>query len=172
MSVAPQQGGAVQQNYKEVSQFVSLIVYTTQLINEAELAHESLVWPKAEINSADDGALLVAAPDSTSAQRQDVNNAKSNQVTPALKMVCELRVEPQFELMARNLLFKILDNPEMLQRNDQGELVINGVAKQNTNFNALFSIMVERVHNLQQPGMYKVLGALRQIRVKSNELSG
>ena len=106
----------------------------------------------AAINSVDDGALPVAAPDSKSAQKQDVKDAKSNKVTPALKIVRELSVEPQYELKARNLMLKILDYPDVLKRNDQGELVINGVAEPNTNFNALFSRMVKRVHDLQQPG--------------------
>ena len=69
-------------------------------------------------------------------------------------------------------MLKILDNPDMIKRNDQGELVINGVADPNTDFNALFSRMVGRVHNLKQPAIDKILGALRQIGVKSNELSG
>ena len=59
----------------------------------------------------------------------------------------------------------------MLKRNDQGKLVLNGVAKPNTDFNALFSSMVGRVHDLKQPGIDKFLGALRQIGVRSNELS-
>ena len=39
-------------------------------------------------------------------------------------------------------MLKILDHPDVLKQNDQGELVINGVAEPNTNFNALFSSMV------------------------------
>ena len=38
-SVAPQQDGAAQQNYKAVIQFASFIVYTKQLTNKAEYAH-------------------------------------------------------------------------------------------------------------------------------------
>ena len=136
------------------------------------LSSGSLVSAKAAINSADDGAHPVAAPDSNSAQKQDVKDAKSSQVTPALKMVCQLRVEPQYELKVRNLMLKILDNPDVLKRNDQGEIVINGVAEPNTNFIALFSSMVGRVNDLQQPGIDKFLGALGQIGVKCNELSG
>ena len=87
-------------------------------------------------------------------------------------MVRELRVEPQYELKARNLMLKILANPYVPKRNDQGELVINGVAEPNTDFNTLFSSMVGRVHDLQQPGIDKFLGALRQIGVKSYDLNG
>ena len=111
------------------------------------------------INSADDGAFPVAAPDSNSEQKENVKDVKSSPVTPALKMVCKLRVEPQYELKARNLMLKIIDNPDVLKRNDQGELVINGAAEPNTNFNAWFFNIVGRVHNLQQPGIDKFLGA-------------
>ena len=105
-------------------------------------------------------------------QKQDVKDAQSNPVTPELKMVCKLRVEPQYEQKARNLMLKILDNPDVIKRINQSELVRNGVAEPNTNFKALFSSMVGRVHNHQQPGIDKILVALRQIGVKSNVLSG
>ena len=87
-------------------------------------------------------------------------------------MVRELRVDPQYEHKARNLMLKILDNPEVLKRNEKGELVVNGVAEPDTNFNSLFSSMVNRVRDLEQPGIDKFLGALRQIGVKRDELSG
>ena len=57
-------------------------------------------------------------------------------------MVLELRVEPQYELKARNLMLIVIDNPNVLKRNDQGELMINGVAEQNIDFDALFSSMI------------------------------
>ena len=44
--VAPQQGGAAQQNYKAVIQFASFIVYTKQLTSEAEYAHSELLKEK------------------------------------------------------------------------------------------------------------------------------
>ena len=108
----------------------------------------SLVSAKAAINSADDGALPVAAPDSNSVQKQEVKDAKCSPVTPTLKMVRELRVEPQYEIKARNIMLKMIDNPDLLKRNNQGKLVINGVAEPNTNFNALFSSRFWRVHDL------------------------
>ena len=55
----------------------------------------------------------------------------------------------------------------MLKRNDQGKLVIIGVAKPNTDFNAVFSSMVGRVHDLKQPSIDKFLGALQQIGVRA-----
>ena len=44
-------------------------------------------------------------------------------------MVRELCVEPQYELKARNIMVKIFENPDVLTRNEQGELVINCVAE-------------------------------------------
>ena len=41
-------------------------------------------------------------------------------------MVRELHVESQYKLKVRNLMLKILDTPDVLKRNDQGELVIIG----------------------------------------------
>ena len=69
-------------------------------------------------------------------------------------------------------MLKIIDYHEVLKRNDQNDLVINNVAELHTNFNPLFSSMVGRVHDLTQPGIDKLLGALRQIEVKSNDLNG
>ena len=68
---------------------------------------------------------------------------------------------------------KILDNPDVLKRNDQGKLIINCVALLNTDFNrnSLLSSLVGRVNDLKQPGIDNFLGALRQIGVKSNNLS-
>ena len=100
------------------------------------------------------------------------HDAQGRTITPSLKMVRQMNIEPMYERKARGLLVKILDNTDVLKRNAQGELVVNGVAEPNSNFNSLFSSMVGRVRNLEQPGIDKFLGALRQIGVKSNELSG
>ena len=54
----------------------------------------SLVSAGAVIKGADDGALFVAAPDLNSTLKQNVKDAKRNPVKHALKMVCELPVEP------------------------------------------------------------------------------
>ena len=77
-----------------------------------------------------------------------------------------------YERKARNLPVKILENHNVLKRNAQGELVVNGVAEANSNFNSLLSSMVRRSRNLEQPGIDKFLVALHQIGVMTNELSG
>ena len=62
---------------------------------------------------------------------------------------------------------KILDNPDIFKRNFQGELVLTGIAEPHTNFNSLFTSMVGRVHDLDQHGIDKFLGALNQIGMKT-----
>ena len=70
-------------------------------------------------------------------------------------MVCELRVEPLYELEVLNIMFKIFDSLDVLKRNNQGKLVINCDAEPNTDFNSLFSSIVGQIHNLQQTNIYK-----------------
>ena len=139
---------------------------------ELSLAGPPTAATQPSIKASDDGALSGVTTNLNTSQKQDLKDAKSHTLIPALKMVRELHVKPQNELKARNLMLKILDNPDVIKRNDHGELIINGVADPNTDFNALLSSMVRRVHDQKQPGIDKFLGALRQIRVKSNKLSG
>ena len=120
----------------------------------------------------DDPTLPGAQHELNTLQNKDVKDKNNHTLTPALKMVRELRVEPQYELKARNLMLKIIDNFDVLKHNDHGKLVMNGVAEPNTDFNFLFSSMVKRVHDLKQPDIDKFLSAVQQILVKSNELSG
>ena len=136
------------------------VVHVDQPANN--VANKAVTEPKhKEATETDD--------DDYNKYERDING---NTLTPALKMVRDMRIEPMYQSKARNLLAKILDNPDVLKRNTKGELVVNGVAEPHTDFNSLFSSMVGRVHDLQQPGIDKFLGALRQIGVKSDELSG
>ena len=70
-------------------------------------------------------------------------------------MVRDMRIEPMYERKDRNLMAKIFDNFDILNRNFQGKLVINGVAEPHTNFNSLLTSMIGRVHDLEQPGINK-----------------
>ena len=54
----------------------------------------------------DDAALSGAQPDLNTVQKQDIKDGNSHTLTPALKMVRELRVGPQYELKARNLILR------------------------------------------------------------------
>jgi len=81
-------------------------------------------------------------------------------------------VAPMYERKARNLMTKIQNHPDILRRTREGEIDINGETISGTNFNELFKSMVGPKPNLNLPGIAQFLGALRQIGVKSTELSG
>jgi len=73
---------------------------------------------------------------------------------------------------AERLYDKILAHPKVLTRNEQGELVLNGEPQPGTSFDKLFTSMVSQARDLNQTGMKRFLGALRQIGVRADELSG
>ena len=49
----------------------------------------------------------------------------------------------QYQSKASSLLFKITEHPDILKRNDAGEMVVFGKAEPDTNFNNLFKSMVD-----------------------------
>ena len=145
----------------------------TGVLSSAPRSSSSSEPALAQPEKKDGGTQVVnALSDQDTDDEDEAKDSKGKTLTPALKKIREMHVEPQYEHKARNLMLKILDNPDVLKRNDQGELVVNGVVEPNTNFNSLFSSMVGHEHDLEQPGIDKFLGALRQIGIKSRELSG
>jgi hypothetical protein len=83
-----------------------------------------------------------------------------------------LGVQATYENKARKLMTKLRDNPAILSRTGDGEIGVNGQPVTGTDFNELFKNMVMPNPNLNLPGIAPFLGALRQIGIKSNELSG
>jgi len=105
-------------------------------------------------------------------EEEQVVGKRSRTKTPAGQFVRDMNIQPMYERKARNLLAKIFEYPDILKRGDDGELVVNDVAEPGTDFNALLSSMVGRNANIEQPGIDKFLNALRQIGIRSGELSG
>jgi hypothetical protein len=91
--------------------------------------------------------------------------------TPTTTLVCQMGVASIYEKKARNLMTKIQDHPEILRRTRYEEIDINGETISGTNFNELFKNMVGPKLKLNLPGIAQFLGALRQMGVKSTELS-
>jgi hypothetical protein len=92
--------------------------------------------------------------------------------TPTTRLVRNIGVQPMYENKARNLMTKIRDNPDILKASRTGEIEVNGETVPGSNFNNLFKSMVGRKQNLNLPGIAQFLTALRQMGVKSSELSG
>ena len=86
--------------------------------------------------------------------------------------VQQLGIYQQYKPKASKLLFKIIEHPEILKRNDAGEMVVFGKVEPGTNFNNLFKSIIGPTRDLNQPGIDKFLEALRRLGVRSNELSG
>jgi hypothetical protein len=105
-------------------------------------------------------------------EEEDVEAKIDNTFTPTTKLVRQIGVQPQYEQKARNLMSKIRDNPEILRASRTGEIEVNGEVVPESNFDDLFKSMVGRKQNLNLPGIAQFLGALRQMNVRSSELSG
>ena len=103
---------------------------------------------------------------------EQARDSKGVTLTQALKNIREMRLEPQYVHKAHNFMIIILENPDVLTRNDKVELVVNGLFEPNTNINLLFSSIVWRDQNLKQHVINKFLCALRQIPIKLRVLSG
>ena len=96
------------------------------------------------------------------------------------KMVSDVKSSPmseqqfgilrQYQQKASKLLYKIIKHP-ILTLNDAGEMVVFGKAEPGTDFDNLFKSMVARTRDLNQPGIKKLLTALKAIGVRSTELS-
>ena len=90
---------------------------------------------------------------------------------PRSLSVQSLGIQRMYEPKASKLLSKITEHPDILSRNDAGEIVVLGKAEPGTNFDNLFKSMVARNPNLNQPGLDKFLEALRNMGVRSSDLS-
>ena len=113
-----------------------------------------------------------AKEDEEEVEEEDVEAQEDITFTPTTKLVRKMGVQPQYEIKARNLMAKIRDNPEIIRASGTGEIEVNGEPIPGSNFNSLFKSMVGRKQNLNLPGIAQFLGALRQMGVRSSELSG
>ena len=86
--------------------------------------------------------------------------------------VKQLGIHQQYQPNASKILLKITEHPDILKRNDAGEVVVFGKAEPGTNFNNLFKSLVGPTRDLNQPGIDKFLEALRRLGVRSNKRSG
>ena len=77
-----------------------------------------------------------------------------------------------FEAKARNLMLKIMDHLEVLSRNSNGEIVVNGKTEPGTNFDTIFKSLVGRSHDISQFGFDTFLEALHQLGIRKEEFSG
>ena len=58
----------------------------------------------------------------------------------------------QYQQKSSKLFYEITQNPDVLTRNDAGDMVVFGRAQPGTDFDNLFKSMVGRTRDLKQPG--------------------
>lgn len=90
---------------------------------------------------------------------------------PTALTIQQFGIKRMYEPKAKNLLMKITHHPDILTRNNAGEIVVQGKAEPGTDFDTLFKSMVAPNPNLNQPGIDQFLDALKRIGVGYNELS-
>ena len=72
--------------------------------------------------------------------------------------------------VANRLMDLIGNNPNIIRRNDDNEMEINGHAVPGTNFDELYANLFS-IHGTQHlPGMRELIGALRQLNVESGDI--
>lgn len=72
---------------------------------------------------------------------------------------------------ANALMFKITNRPEIMTSNENGELVYNGQAIANSNFEELFTSLFKSKSNVNHIGMAQFFSGLRQLDISPNEFS-
>ena len=76
-------------------------------------------------------------------------------------------VQPQ---KADKLMDLIGNNPNIIRRNDENEMEINGRAVPGTNFDELYANLFSPHGTQHLPGMAELIGALRQLNVESKDI--
>ena len=71
---------------------------------------------------------------------------------------------------ADKLIDLISNNPNIIRRNDQNELEVNGHAVPGTNFNEIYAAVLSPRGSQHMPGMTELIGALRQLNVESKDI--
>ena len=134
----------------------------------------SFIWRAVEYILHYSGFKNAIAPDANTDYNDNafVQLIQQPAISPAAKAVRKLNVQPMFEAKARNLMLKIMDHPEVLSRNTNGEIVVNGKAEAGTNFDTIFKSLVGRSHDVSQPGFNTFLEATHQLGIRKEEFSG
>ena len=93
-------------------------------------------------------------------------------LSPQMARVIQWNVPGIYQLTSHRILKKIIEHPNILTRNDNGEAVVYGDAIPGSNFKSLFISMLSNKQNLNQVDIDEFLRALRSLGVKKDDISG
>ena len=84
-----------------------------------------------------------------------------------------VKAEPIKVAMPQNadkLMDLISNSPNIIRRNDQNELEVNGKAVPGTNFDELYAAVLSPRGSQHMPGMTELFGALRQLKIEAKDI--
>ena len=93
-------------------------------------------------------------------------------MSPIMAKIIQWNVPGLYQQKTRRFLKKIVESPNILTRNENGEAVIYGNAIPGSNFKSLFKSMVSNQQDLHQIGIDEFLRGLRSFGVNKDEISG
>ena len=85
--------------------------------------------------------------------------------------VIRCNVPGLYQHKAHRLLKNIMEHPNILTRNNNGEAVVYGDAIPGSNCKSLFKSMLSNQHNLNKVGTDEFLRALRSLGVQKDDIS-
>ena len=114
------------------------------------------------------GAAAPKVPDQPVAKaKAEPMDAEAKQEPIVEKNEVVKEVQPQ---IADKLMDLIGNNPNIIRRNDDNEMEVNGHAVPGTNFDELYANLFSPHGTQHLPGMPQLIGALRQLNVESKDI--
>ena len=104
--------------------------------------------------------------------KQKDKSDQASALSPQMAIVIRWNVPGAYQQKAHWLLKKITEHPNILTRNENGEAVVYRDTIPGSNYKSLFKPMVSNQQNLYQVGIDEFFGALRNLGVKKDDISG
>ena len=117
---------------------------------------------------------VTAAKGVAGADAPKVEQAKATaKQEPVKDEAVPVKAEPIKVAMPQNadkLMDLISNSPNIIRRNDQNELEVNGKAVPGTNFDELYAAVLSPRGSKHMPGMTELFGALRQLKIEAKDI--
>ena len=109
--------------------------------------------------------------DNVDTQEEEDEEVNKTPVKSVIISPLRMGVSEQYHQKAEDLMEKIVKRPDIITRNDAGELVYMGQAVPNSDFNGLFVGMFTAGSVVRGAGSTELFQALRQLGVQSGEMT-
>lgn len=120
-------------------------------------------------SSAAQPSAPVAVTKQVEDKKEEKKEVKTEPVAVSLDSATDT-IAKSYKKKALDLMEKFSANPQVIARNADGELVVNGQAVPGSDFNKLYKTMFTGNGSATMTGMPELLGAMRQLQVSSAEV--